>query len=118
MAYQTITFTSLRNDSSVVYGKVYEGTTDDTGYYDVNVTYGLISAHVDRVGYPAWEDNFTVNRKELKYYNVTLNATSLETAMAQKAQQEYTRDMMYIVLGAFNLLAIAVVLIVFRKSKK
>jgi hypothetical protein len=118
MAYQTIAFTSLRNDSSVVYGKVYEGTTDDTGYYDVNVTYGLMNVQVDSVGYPVWDDNFTVGHKENKFYNVTLNATALEISMAQKAQEEYTRDLMYIVLGAFNLLAIVLVLVIFRKSKK
>ncbi len=47
MAYQTIVFSSLRNDSPFIYGKIYEGKTDDAGYYDVNVTYGPMEVSVD-----------------------------------------------------------------------
>ena len=118
MTYQTIVFISLRNDSPVISGKVYEGKTDDTGYYDVNVTYGPMEVSVERTGYPTWDDNISVDRKEYKLYNVTLNSSSLETAIIQKANSENARDLMYIVLGAFNLLAIIVIVIVLRKTKK
>lgn len=118
MTYQTIVFSSLRNDSPVVYGKIYEGKTDDNGYYDVNITYGPMEVSVIRAGYPTWDDNISVDRKEYKLYNVTLNGSALEAAITQKADTEYTRELMYIVLGAFNLLAIIVIVIVLRKSKK
>ena len=118
MTYQTIAFISLRNDSPVISGKVYEGKTDDTGYYDVNVTYGPMDVRVERTGYPTWDDNTSVDRKEYKLYNVTLNSSSLETAIMQKANSENARDLMYIVLGAFNVLAIIVIVIVLRKTKK
>jgi hypothetical protein len=118
IAYQTIVFSSLRNDSPVVYGKLYQGETDATGYYDVNVTYGLMEVNVDRIGYPLWNDNISVNRKEYKNYNVTLNSSTIESLITQKANTENARELMYIVLGAFNLLAIIVILIILRKTKK
>ncbi len=118
ITYQSIVFSSLRNDSPIIYGKVYEGKTDDTGFYNVNVTYGPMEVQVARTGYPTWEDNISVSRKENKYYNVTLNSTSLEAAISQKMDTEYARQLMYIILGAFNILAIIVIVIVLRKTKK
>lgn len=117
MSYQTVNFSSMRNDSPVVYGKVFEGQTDENGYYEANVTYGLLKVHVERVGYPMFDDTLTVRKKESKLYNITLNSTSLEMMMAEKTRQEQTRSLMLIVLGAYNLAAIGVVLLVFRKSR-
>jgi len=118
LTYQTIIFSSLRNDSPVVNGKTFEGKTDDTGYYDVNVTYGPMEVSVERTGYPSWDDIISVANKEYKSYNVTLNSSSLQAALSDKANKEYIRMIMYIILGAFNLLAIIVIVIVVRRSKK
>ncbi len=49
---------------------------------------------------------------------MTLNSSSLEAAISQKADTENARDLMYIVLGVFNLLALIVIVIVLRKTKK
>ncbi len=118
MADQNVVFSSLRNDSPVVYGKIYQGRTDDNGYYDVNVTYGPLEVSVDRTGYPSWDDTISLNRTQYKVYNVTLNGSALQSSITQKADNEYAKEMMYIVLGLLNLLAILVIVIIILKTKK
>jgi len=114
-ANQTIAFTSMRNDSSV-FGKTYTTATNDDGYYQLNLTYGLFKIHLQ--GYDDLDDNITLQKSEARLYNVSL-AKSVAPAQNVMASPGVTGDQaVYIVLGILNVAAILSIVFMFWRARK
>ena len=107
MPNETVSFTALRNDS-VVMGTAYKAMTNGSGFYELNVTYGPLLALSQKPEYDGFSQTITLGRNEVKFLNVTLNGTARELRLAAeaKAKQEHNNQM-YVILGAFNAIAIA-----------
>jgi hypothetical protein len=118
MPNETVSFTALRNDS-IVQGTVYKAMTNDSGYYALNVTYGPLSVISDKAEYEGFNQTITLGRKDTKFLNVTLNGTALELRLAAEAKAEQDRrNTMYVILAAFNVIAIAAGAIVVMRMRK
>jgi hypothetical protein len=117
VANETIAFTSMRSDSSV-FGKTYTTVTNDSGYYRLNLTYGPFKIHLDRPGYADVDENITLQKSEMRLYNVTL-AKAAAPAQNVLASPEVTGDhTIYIILGILNTAAILSIVFVFWRTKK
>ena len=118
MPNETIYFTALRNDS-VVTGTVYKAMTNESGFYQLNVTYGPILVLARKPEYEGFNQTITLSRNEVKFLNVTLNGTALELRLAAEAKAKQGHDnMIYMILAAFNVIAIAVCAMVALKFGK
>ena len=118
MPNETVSFTALRNDS-VVTGTVYKAMTNESGFYELNVTYGPILVLSQKPEYEGFNQTITLGRNEVKFLNVTLNGTALELRLAAEAKAKQDHDnMIYMILAAFNVIAIAVCAMVALKFRK
>jgi hypothetical protein len=118
MPNETVSFTALRNDS-VVTGTVYRAMTNESGFYRLNVTYGPMLVLAQKPEYEGFNQTITLDRNEVKFLNVTLNGTALELRLAAEAKATQDRNSkMYMVLAAFNAIAIAGCAAVALRSKK
>ena len=107
MPNETVSFTALRNNS-VVTGTVYQAMTNDSGFYQLNVTYGPLLVLSQKSEYDGFNQTITLARNEVKFLNVTLNGTALELRLAAEAKAKQEHDnQMYLILAAFNVIAIA-----------
>jgi hypothetical protein len=115
MANETIAFTSMRNDSAV-FGKTYTAVTNDSGYYKLNLTYGPFIIQLDKPGYADVDENITLQKSEVRLYNVTLAKASGQNVLASpEASSDLT---VYIVLGILNAAAILLIVFVFWRARK
>ena len=107
MPNETVSFTALRNNS-VVTGTVYRAMTNESGFYELNVTYGPLLVLSQKPEYEGFNQTITLDRNEVKFLNVTLNGTALELRLAAEAKAKQDRNnQMYMILAAFNVIAIA-----------
>ncbi len=118
VANETVLFTSMRNDSTV-FGKPYTATTNNAGYYQINMTYGPFTAHVDKQGYVPADDNISLNKSEVRLYNFTLAKQALP-APSDTIVPNGTTDntTMYIVLAIVNIAALLLIGFVFWRTRK
>lgn len=118
MPNETVSFTALRNDS-IVQGTLYRAMSNDSGFYELNVTYGPLLVVADKLEYEGYKETINLARKESKYLNVTLNGTALELRLAAEAKADADRrNTIYMMLVAFNAIAItagAAIVMKFRK---
>jgi hypothetical protein len=117
MPNETVSFTALRNDSPVQ-GTVYKAMTNDTGQYSVKVTYGALKVICDKPEYEGFDETITLARSQSLFLNVTLNGTALEERMAREKAEKDQRNMIYLGLGTIIVVAAAVVLSVYVRSRK
>lgn len=110
MPNETIAFTSRGSDTSMS-GKTYTAVTDATGYYKLNLTSGLFSVYLDRPGYVDFNGNITLQKGEVRTYNVTL-------AKSPELNGQNAPQVTYAVLGIVNALAVILLAIVFWRAKK
>jgi hypothetical protein len=117
VANETIAFTSMRNDSSV-FGKTYTAVTNNSGYYKLNLTYGPFNIHLDRPGYADVDGNITLQKSEVRLYNVTL-AKAGAPAQNIMASQGVTGDQtIYLILGILNAAAVLLIIFVLWRARK
>ncbi len=117
VANETIAFTYVGNDSSA-FGKTYTALTDDAGFYQLNLTYGLFSVHLDRPGYGGVKESFTLQKGEVRPYNVTLEKALAPAQSALASPQAAGDPAVYVVLAALNGAALLLVAFVFWRAKK
>jgi hypothetical protein len=118
MPNETVSFTALRNNS-VVTGTVYRAMTNESGFYELNVTYGPLLVLSQKPEYGGFNQTITLDRNEAKFLNITLNGTALELRLAAEAKAKQDHDnQMYLVLAAFNMIAVAGCAIVVLRYKK
>jgi hypothetical protein len=119
VANETIAFTCMRNDSSV-FGKTYTAVTDGAGYYKLDLTYGLFNVHLDRQGYTDVDESITLQKNEVRQYNVTLT----EAGVVAPSQNILSgpgvavNQTIYAVLGLVNAAAIMSLVLVFWRARK
>ena len=118
MPNETVSFTALRNDS-VVTGTAYKAMTNGSGFYELNVTYGPLLVLSQKPEYEGFNQTITLDRNEIKFLNVTLNGTALELRLAAEAKaKQDLNNKMYVILAAFNVIAIAACVAIALRSKK
>ncbi|HTY92121.1 MAG TPA: carboxypeptidase regulatory-like domain-containing protein [Methanocella sp.] len=125
IANQTITFTCMRNDSAVL-GKIYTATTNSSGFYSLNLTYGLFKVQIHSPGYADLLDSITLQKGELRLYNITLaNAETVTATPIQNMTQNVAANpeaadnsLIYMALGAVNVLAILLIAFIFLRVRK
>ncbi len=118
IANVTIIFTCMRNDSAV-FNKSYITTTNNSGYYYLDLPYGQFSVHAGGQGYPGVDDNITLQKNETRAYNVTLSREgSLPAQDALASPQAGGDRATYIVLGVLNAVALLAIALVFWRTKK
>lgn len=117
VANEIIAFTYVGNDSSE-FGKTYTATTDNAGFYKLNLTYGLFSVQLDRPGYEDVKDSITLQKGEVRPYDVTLVEAPAPTQNARAVPQVAGGQAVYIVLGILNAAAIILIAFMFWRTKK
>lgn len=117
VAGQTIAFTALRNDTAV-FGKTYTTRTDGAGYYVLNMTYGPFKIYQERAGYAIVGDNITLQKNEVKLYNITLAEAGSATPEATVSPAAPDRGAIYAVLGVVNAAAILLIALVVLRTRK
>lgn len=117
-ANETIIFMCMRNDSAVM-GKVYSAKTNGSGFYRVNLTYGLFKVQVDRDGYKPLDNSITLQKGETRLYNVTLATPDVAIKQDLLTGPEVEdNSMIYIALGVVNVLAILLIIFIFWRARK
>lgn len=121
---ETVMFTCMRNDS-VVYHEQFVNTTNSSGFYQLNVTYGPFDVHIDRPGYQSVDDTITLQKGESRLYNLTMaivvqvpSATPNTTQNVVTSPQGSDNSFIYIALGIVNALAILLVAFIFIRARK
>ncbi|WP_174590225.1 peptidase MA family metallohydrolase [Methanocella conradii] len=115
---QTILFTSMSNGSAS-FGKVYRAVTDKFGYYDVNLTYGSFTVHVEGLnGYQPFDSNITLAKNEVRLYNITLGMEKLVSHDFSASNKAAGDGIIYALLAVLNLAAILLIAIVFWRVRK
>lgn len=117
VANQTIAFTSLRNDSAVQ-GKTYTAMTNATGDYRVNATYGLMKVHTEKPGYVSVDNTFELRRDQVLSMDLLLNGSASEMATASVRAEASRNTTTYAVIAIINIIAVALLLILFRHTRR
>ncbi|MDI6897231.1 peptidase MA family metallohydrolase [Methanocella conradii] len=116
MPNETVSFIALRSDSPVQ-GTAYKAVTNDTGQYEVKVTYGPIRVISEKPGYEGFNETITLVRSQSLFMNITLNGSALEAEMARQKAEEGRRAMMYIGLASLSLATIVAAIAVLMHRK-
>lgn len=115
---QAILFTSTSNGSAS-FGKVYRAVTDKFGYYDMNLTYGSFTVHVEGLnGYQTFDSNITLAKNEVRLYNITLGMEKLVSHDFPASNKAAGGGIIYAMLAVLNLAAILLIAIVFWRVRK
>ncbi len=115
---ETVVFTCMRNDSAVL-GKPYTAKTNTSGYYSVNLTYGLFTVFMDHEGYMPVNTTLTLDKGQLRYYNIVLTKSEPSTTQNVLAGSGLADDsVVYAALGAVNVLAVLLIVFVFWRARK
>lgn len=114
MADQNVTITSLRNDSPA-YGREYNATTNASGYYRVNVTYGPLDVHAEKLNYDTVDLNVTLQRDQVLRMDLLLNDSAFEQKQAAESADALEHDIIYVVLAT---LAITASAFIYWRSRK
>jgi hypothetical protein len=117
MPNETVSFIALRSDSPVQ-GTAYKAVTNDSGQYEVKVTYGPIRVISEKPGYEGFNETIALVRNQSLFMNITLNGSALEAEMARQKAEEERRAMMYIGLACLGGVAVACILIAFIRPGK
>jgi hypothetical protein len=116
VANETIAFTCMRNESSVL-GRAYTAMTNSSGYYQLNLTYGPFKVHLDKEGYQPIDDSITLQKSEVRVYNVTMSPVEVATQNLL-AGPALDNGLIYILLGVVNVLAVLLIAFVFMRARK
>jgi hypothetical protein len=116
VANETIAFTCMRNDTSVL-GRAYTAMTNSSGYYQLNLTYGPFKVHLDKEGYKPIDDSITLQKSEVRVYNVTMSPVEVATQNLL-AGPALDNGLIYILLGVVNVLAVLLIAFVFMRARK
>ena len=106
LSNQTVSITSLRNDS-LAYGMVYNATSDVSGYYRVNVTYGLMDVHAEKTNYDPADVNVTLQRDQVLRTDLMLNGSAYEQKQDAERTNAEEHEIIYFVLATLAVTAIA-----------
>ncbi len=119
IANETVLFTSMSNDSTMS-GKSYTTITNSAGYYQVNMTYGQLKAHVDKQGYIPVDDSISLNQSEVLLYNFTLaqQDQTVTPNATTTAGGSTDNTIMYVVLGIVNLVALLLIGFIVLRTRK
>jgi hypothetical protein len=116
VANETIAFTCMRNESSVL-GRAYTAMTNSSGYYQLNLTYGPFKVHLDKEGYQPIDDSITLQKSEVRVYNVTISPVEVATQNLL-AGPALDNGLIYILLGVVNVMAVLLIAFVFMRARK
>lgn len=116
VANETIAFTCMRNESSVL-GRAYTAMTNSSGYYQLNLTYGPFKVHLDKEGYRPIDDSITLQKSEVRVYNVTMSPVEVATQNLL-AGPALDNGLIYILLGVVNVMAVLLIAFVFMRARK
>lgn len=116
VANETIAFTCMRNESSVL-GRAYTAMTNSSGYYQLNLTYGPFKVHLDKEGYQPIDDSITLQKSEVRVYNVTMSPVEVATQNLL-AGPALDNGLIYILLGVVNVMAVLLIAFVFMRARK
>jgi hypothetical protein len=116
VANETIAFTCMRNDTSVL-GRAYTAMTNSSGYYQLNLTYGPFKVHLDKEGYKPIDDSITLQKSEVRVYNVTMSPVEVATQNLL-AGPALDNGLIYILLGVMNVLAVLLIAFIFMRARK
>jgi len=111
---ETITFTS--NDSTKV---PYLAMTNASGFYQLNLTYGPLKVHLDRQGYQKVDNSITLQKNEVRLYNVTMVKAITPVTQNEPADSGAADNgLKYVILAVANIAAILAIGFVFWRARK
>lgn len=115
---ETLVFTCMRNDSAVL-GKPYTAKTNTSGYYSVNLTYGLFTVYLDHEGYVTVNNTLTIDKGQLRFYNIILTKSEPPATQNMLSGSGMADDtIVYAVLGIVNVLAVLLIVLIFWRTRK
>lgn len=114
----SVVFTPARNDSTAL--KPYSAMTSASGYYQLNLTYGPMIVRLDDPGYGAYNNTIVLQNDEVRLLNITLNASkAVGTKQASLTAGGMDGNLVVYALLAFvNVIAIGLLIAVFRRVKR
>jgi hypothetical protein len=115
---ETVVFTCMRNDPAVL-NKPYTARTNTSGYYSVNLTYGLFTVYMDHDGYVSVNTTLTIDKGQQRFYNLVLTKSEPPKTQNVLTGSGLADDtVVYAALGAVNVLAVVVILFIFWRTRK
>lgn len=115
---ETVVFTCMRNDPAVL-NKPYTARTNTSGYYSMNLTYGLFTVYMDHDGYVPVNTTLTIDKGQQRFYNLVLTKAELpKTQNVLTGSGLADETVVYAALGAVNVLAVLLLIFIFWRARK